>query len=111
MRVCTFMYLYIYTHANPKVKLVLDTNIMTRIANQLLIPTNINPYPILVIGTHVNGYCNIRPDSSPKAIHSRLSTTHNLTPMFLLFNLQPQSASRNRSGSCDKPDILGPGLC
>ena len=31
MRVCTFM--CVYAHANPKVKPVLDTNVMTKIAN------------------------------------------------------------------------------
>ena len=72
---------------------------------------NINPNPILVIRPYVNGYCNIRPGSSPKAIRNRLCTTHHLTPMFLFSYLQPQSARRNRSGSCDNPAILGPGLC
>ena len=81
--------LCVYIHANPKVEPVLDTNIATRIVNGLLIPNNINPNPTLVIRPCVNG---IRPDSSLKAIHSRLSTTQNLTPMFRLFkifNLQP----------------------
>ena len=36
------------------------------------------PNPILVIRPCVNG---IRPDSSPKAIHSRLSITHNLSQL------------------------------
>ena len=62
---------------------------MKRIASRLLIPNNINPNPILVIRPYVHGYRNMRPDSSPQAIHSMLSTTHNMTPMFLLFNLQP----------------------
>ena len=85
MCVCTFM--CVYAHAKPKVKL--GTNKMTRIVNGLLIPNNINPSPILVIRPYVNSDRNIRSDSSPKAIHSRLSTTHKLTPMFLLFKLQP----------------------
>ena len=95
MRVCTFM--CVHTLANPKVKRVLDTNIMTRFGNWLLIPSNINPNPILVIRPYVNGIC---PDSSTKAIHSRRNTTHTLTPMFLLLKLQPYD-----------PYMLGPGLC
>ena len=78
-RVCTF--LCVYTHTNPKIKPVLNTNILTRIAN------NINPNPILVIRPCVKGEGNIRPDSSFKAIHSSLSTTHNLTPCFSYSNL------------------------
>ena len=70
----------VYTHATPKAKPALDTNVVTRIAAWLLIPDDINPNPILGIRLYVNG---IRPDSSPKAIHNRLSTTHSLTPMFL----------------------------
>ena len=87
MRVCTCM--CVFAHANPKLKPVLDTNIVTNIVNWLRIPNNINPNPILVIPPYVNSDRNIRSDSSPKVIRSRLSTTHNLTPMFLLFNLQP----------------------
>ena len=75
---------------------------MTSIVNRLLIPNNINPNRILVIRPYANG---IRPDNSSKAIHGRLSTTHNFAPMFFLFKLQPYS------GSCDHPDILRPGLC
>ena len=49
------MDIYVYAHTNSKVKRVLDTNIMTRILNWLLIPNNINPNSILVIRSYVNG--------------------------------------------------------
>ena len=51
------MDIYVYAHTNSKVKRVLDTNsnIMTSIVNWLLIPNNINPNPILVIRSYVNG--------------------------------------------------------
>ena len=87
MRVCTL--LCIHAHTNPDVKHVLETSIMAMIVTSLLIPDNIKNNPCHpVIRPYVNGDVNIRPDSSRKTIHSSLSTTHDLTPMFLIVSLK-----------------------
>ena len=62
---------------------------------------NINPNTIPAINPYVNGAPNI----SLKTIQSRLSTTYNITPLFLSFTTLVRAA-RNRSGACDNLVIL-----
>ena len=58
---------------------------------------SISPRTVLAIGPYVNGDSNIRPGNGPKTIRSTFSTTHTMTPVFLLFTTLVR-ATRNRSG-------------
>ena len=65
----------------------------------------LNPNSILAINPYVNGDPDIRPDNSPKTIHSSLSTTNNITPAFLAFTTLVK-ATRHGCGARDNLDIL-----
>ena len=73
-------FMRVYAQNTPEAKFsqpVLEINVMTMIGIWLLISRNSKP--ILAIRPYVTGDLNIRPDSSPKTIHSSLTNTHSLT--------------------------------
>ena len=100
----------VYAHINPSVKRVLDTSIMTR----KLIDSGFRATsaPTLSLSFAVMSKVAVifaltaAPRSSIETLYHPYSD-----PNVSFLNLQPESAGRNRSGSCENPEILGPGLC